>query len=204
MSKTHAVMETNKYPQIILASTSKYRSELLNKLKIPFETANPGIDETPFPGESPTALASRLALAKSRAIHPTLPHSLVIGSDQVASIDHQLLGKPGSMDQAIDQLTLSSGRCVEFHTALTVTQHDTGESRSRLETTRVHFRALSRSQIVRYLEAEQPFDCAGSFKSEGLGIALFRQIDGRDPNALIGLPLIALVEILSEWGLVIP
>lgn len=108
------------------------------------------------------------------------------------------------MDRAIDQLTLSSGRCVEFHTALTVTQHDTGESRSRLETTRVHFRALSRSQIVRYLEAEQPFDCAGSFKSEGLGIALFRQIDGRDPNALIGLPLIALVEILSEWGLVIP
>lgn len=197
-------MKLNTYPSIILASTSKYRSELLHKLNIPFETANPLVDETPLSGESPPALASRLALAKSRAITSTAPDTLVIGSDQVASIDHQLLGKPGNMDQAVDQLTLSSGRCVEFHTAVSVTHADSGESLSRLEITRVHFRELSHQQIVRYLEAEQPFDCAGSFKSEGMGIVLFRKIEGRDPNALIGLPLIALVEILSEWNLILP
>lgn len=197
-------MKLNTYPSIILASTSKYRSELLHKLNIPFETANPLVDETPLSGESPPALASRLALAKSRAITPTVPDTLVIGSDQVASIDHQLLGKPGNMDRAVDQLTLSSGRCVEFHTAVSVTHADSGESLSRLEITRVHFRELSHQQIVRYLEAEQPFDCAGSFKSEGMGIVLFRKIEGRDPNALIGLPLIALVEILSEWNLILP
>jgi len=197
-------MKLNTYPSIILASTSKYRSELLHKLNIPFETANPLVDETPLCGESPPALASRLALAKSRAITPTAPDTLVIGSDQVASIDHQLLGKPGNMDRAVDQLTLSSGRCVEFHTAVSVTHADSGESLSRLEITRVHFRELSHQQIVRYLEAEQPFDCAGSFKSEGMGIVLFRKIEGRDPNALIGLPLIALVEILSEWNLILP
>lgn len=197
-------MKLNTYPSIILASTSKYRSELLHKLNIPFETANPLVDETPLCGESPPALASRLALAKSRAITPTVPDTLVIGSDQVASIDHQLLGKPGDMDRAVDQLTLSSGRCVEFHTAVSVTHADSGESLSRLEITRVHFRELSHQQIVRYLEAEQPFDCAGSFKSEGMGIVLFRKIEGRDPNALIGLPLIALVEILSEWNLILP
>ncbi len=197
-------MKLNTYPSIILASTSKYRSELLHKLNIPFETANPLVDETPLCGESPPALASRLALAKSRAITPTVPDTLVIGSDQVASIDHQLLGKPGNMDRAVDQLTLSSGRCVEFHTAVSVTHADSGESLSRLEITRVHFRELSHQQIVRYLEAEQPFDCAGSFKSEGMGIVLFRKIEGRDPNALIGLPLIALVEILSEWNLILP
>lgn len=197
-------MKLNTYPSIILASTSKYRSELLHKLNIPFETANPLVDETPLCGESPPALASRLALAKSRAITSTAPDTLVIGSDQVASIDHQLLGKPGNMDRAVDQLTLSSGRCVEFHTAVSVTHADSGESLSRLEITRVHFRELSHQQIVRYLEAEQPFDCAGSFKSEGMGIVLFRKIEGRDPNALIGLPLIALVEILSEWNLILP
>ena len=187
-------MKLNTYPSIILASTSKYRSELLHKLNIPFETANPLVDETPLCGESPPALASRLALAKSRAITPTVPDTLVIGSDQVAS----------NMDRAVDQLTLSSGRCVEFHTAVSVTHADSGESLSRLEITRVHFRELSHQQIVRYLEAEQPFDCAGSFKSEGMGIVLFRKIEGRDPNALIGLPLIALVEILSEWNLILP
>jgi len=197
-------MKLNTYPSIILASTSKYRSELLHKLNIPFETANPLVDETPLCGESPPALASRLALSKSRAITPTVPDTLVIGSDQVASIDHQLLGKPGNMDRAVDQLTLSSGRCVEFHTAVSVTHADSGESLSRLEITRVHFRELSHQQIVRYLAAEQPFDCAGSFKSEGMGIVLFRKIEGRDPNALIGLPLIALVEILSEWNLILP
>lgn len=197
-------MKPNKYPSIILASTSKYRGQLLHKLGIPFETAHPLVEETPLPGESPAALASRLALAKSRAITPTTPNTLVIGSDQVASIDHQLLGKPGNMDRAVDQLTLSSGRCVEFHTAVSVTHAGSGESLSRLEITRVHFRELNHQQIIRYLQAEQPFDCAGSFKSEGMGIALFRKIEGRDPNALVGLPLIALVEILSEWKIELP
>lgn len=194
----------NQYPSIILASTSKYRSELLKKLQLPFETASPDVNEAPQPGESPSGLASRLALAKSRAITPTSPNTLIIGSDQVASIQNRLLGKPGTMEQAIEQLTLSSGRCVEFHTAVSVTHAGSRESISRLETTRVHFRDLSHQQIVRYLEAEKPFDCAGSFKSEGLGIVLFRKIEGQDPNALIGLPLIALVEILTAWHFALP
>lgn len=203
MSKIHT-LKTNKYPPIILASTSKYRGELLKKLRLPFETANPAVDETPLPGESPQALASRLAIAKSRAIAASTKNALVIGSDQVASIDNHLIGKPGNLDRAIDQLTLSSGRCVEFHTAVTVTPGAGGESISRLETTRVHFRNLTRQQIVRYLEADQPFDCAGSFRSEGLGIVLFEKIEGRDPNALVGLPLIALIEILSVLGVEVP
>lgn len=203
MSKIHT-LKKDKHPRIILASTSKYRGELLNKLRVPFETANPAIDETPFSGEPPQVLASRLALAKSRALTTTHPKSLVIGSDQVASIDGSVIGKPGNMEQAINQLTLSSGRCVEFHTAVSVTDTDNDKSISHLETTRVHFRALSHQQIVRYLEADEPFDCAGSFKSEGLGIMLFREIEGRDPNALVGLPLMALVEILARFGVELP
>jgi len=197
-------MKINKYPPIILASTSKYRSELLNKLRMPFETANPAVDETPLTGESPVAIASRLALAKSRAITAPFPNTLVIGSDQVASIDNRVIGKPGNMDRAIEQLTLSSGRCVEFHTAVSVTDIDGGKSLSQLETTRVYFRALSHAQIVRYLEADRPFDCAGSFKAEGLGITLFQKIESRDPSALVGLPLIALVEMLTTFGVELP
>lgn len=197
-------MKINKCPSIILASTSKYRSELLAKLGIPFETANPAVNETPLFGETPQAVASRLALAKSRAITPPSPNTLVIGSDQVASIDNSIIGKPGTMDRAIAQLTLSSGRCVEFHTAVSVTETRSGKSLSHLESTRVYFRALSPEKIVRYLEADRPLDCAGSFKAEGLGITLFERIEGRDPNALIGLPLIALVEILMAFGVELP
>jgi len=204
MSKTQTKMQTKKYPPLILASTSKYRSELLNKLGIPFETANPAVDETPLPGELPAAIASRLALAKSQAISSTIPNTLVIGSDQVASIENTVLGKPGNLDRAIDQLTLSSGRCVEFHTAVSVIDINSGNSLSHLETTRVYFRSLTHDQIVRYLEADRPFDCAGSFKAEGMGISLFTKIEGRDPNALVGLPLIGLVEILASFGVELP
>lgn len=206
MSKTQAfkILKNNTHPPIFLASSSKYRSALLDKLGITFQTASPEVDETPFPGERPEALARRLALAKSQTVAASVPMGLVIGSDQVASLDNRLIGKPGSMERATEQLKSSSGRCVEFHTALTVTNAASGESRSALETTYVQFRPLKHDQIHRYLEAERPFDCAGSFKSEGMGIILFQKIEGRDPNALVGLPLIALVDILAEFGVVLP
>lgn len=190
--------------QLVLASTSPYRCNLLSKLGIPFLTVNPSTDEGTLPGESPAELALRLALAKSKAGAKQHGHGLVIGSDQVACLDEMTLGKPGTMERAIEQLRSSSGRWVEFHTAITVTDAASDKSISRLETTRVHFRELSESQIIRYLEAERPFDCAGSFKSEGLGIVLFKEIQGRDPNALIGLPLIALVDLLGAFGVTVP
>ncbi|MFT3756811.1 MAG: Maf family nucleotide pyrophosphatase [Pseudoxanthomonas sp.] len=188
---------------LILASTSRYRRELLERLRLPFHTARPEIDETPLPGESGTALAQRLALAKASEVAGRQPQSWVIGSDQVAELDDgHLLGKPGTRDAALAQLRGMSGRAVCFRTAICLLR---GETRLQaVDTTTVRFRTLDDAEIERYVDTEQPLDCAGSFKSEGLGIALFEAIDTRDPTALVGLPLIALAGMLREAGFQAP
>ncbi|WP_164972177.1 Maf family nucleotide pyrophosphatase [Luteimonas sp. YGD11-2] len=188
---------------LILASTSRYRRELLGRLRLPFTTERPEVDETPLPGEAPAALASRLAVAKAREVVRRHPGAWVIGSDQVAGFDGHALGKPGIRDAAIVQLQSTSGSSVQFLTAVALCRGDAlaGEA---LDTTTVTFRCLQRAEIERYVDAEQPLDCAGSFKSEGLGIALFDAIDTRDPTALIGLPLIATARLLRDAGFVLP
>nr|WP_255683286.1 Maf family protein [Luteimonas sp. MHLX1A] len=188
---------------MILASTSRYRRELLERLQLPFTTERPDVDETPLPGEAPAALASRLAVAKAREVARLHPGAWVIGSDQVAGFDGHALGKPGSRDAAIAQLQSMSGSSVQFLTAVALCRGDAlaGEA---LDTTTVTFRCLRRAEIERYVDAEQPLDCAGSFKSEGLGIALFDAIETRDPTALIGLPLIATARLLRDAGFVLP
>lgn len=185
--------------RLILASTSAYRRELLSRLRVPFDVARPGTDETPRPDESPRSLALRLAEAKARAVAALAPGAWVLGSDQVADLDGRVLGKPGGHAAAAEQLASMSGREVLFHTALCLVR--AGET-AQLECDRtvVRFRTLSAGEIERYLDAEQPFDCAGSFKSEGLGIALFDAIESRDPTALVGLPLIATARLLREAG----
>ncbi len=181
-------------PDIILASTSKYRRKLLSQLEIPFSTQSPNVDESALPGEAPSELARRLAQAKARAVAAQNPTSLVIASDQVAELDGKALCKPGSVERAEAQLLAASGRSVLFHTGLCVIN---GEREHLLvEEFRVRFRTLTAEQIHRYVAREQPLDCAGSFKAEGLGITLFESLSGRDPNTLIGLPLIALTDIL--------
>jgi septum formation protein len=187
---------------LILASTSVYRRELLERLRLPFQTARPEVDETPRPGETPSGLARRLARAKARAITGQVPGSWVIGSDQVADLDGQPLGKPGNRDAAIAQLRAMSGRQVQFHTAVCISQD--GRDLAALDTTTVTLRPLVDAEIMRYVDAEQPFDCAGSFKCEGLGVALFEAIDTRDPTALVGLPLIATAALLREAGFALP
>jgi septum formation protein len=190
-------------PRLILASTSRYRAELLARLRLPFETARPEVDEQPRSGESPASLALRLATAKAAAVAATRPGALVLGSDQVASCEGRILGKPGTRPNAIAQLQAMSGREVVFLTALAVVEaDDPGEQ--ALDTTTVRFRSLSDDEIARYVDAESPLDCAGSFKCEGLGIALFDAIESRDPTALVGLPLIATARLLRARGLVIP
>ena len=188
---------------LILASTSPWRRELLARLRLPFEVVRPEVDETPLPGESPQALALRLALAKAGAVAAARPGSWAIGSDQVATFDGRTLGKPGGRDAAIAQLQGMSGREVRFLTALALVR-DGGPAATALDTTVVRFRELDAGEIGRYVDAEQPFDCAGSFKSEGLGITLFDAIDSRDPTALIGLPLIATAQLLREAGFPLP
>lgn len=190
-------------PTLILASTSPYRRELLARLRLPFDTARPETDERALEGETPTALALRLAEAKARAIATQRPGTCVIGSDQVAELDGRPLGKPGHREGAIAQLTDMSGREVRFRTGLCVVTPD-GMARALLDTTTVRFRALSQAEIERYVDAEQPFDCAGSFKSEGLGIGLFEAIESSDPTALIGLPMIATARLLREAGYQVP
>lgn len=190
-------------PHLILGSTSPYRRELLARLRLPFETARPEVDETALHGEHPQALAVRLARAKALAVATLHPGAWVIGSDQVAAFDAHPIGKSGHRDAAIAQLAAMSGREVAFHTALCLAR-DTGELFEALDTTRVRFRALSVEEIARYVDAEQPFDCAGSFKCEGLGIALFEAIESRDPTALVGLPLIATSRLLREAGFAVP
>lgn len=189
---------------IVLASTSAYRRMLLERLQLPFETARPEVDETPLPGESPPATADRLALAKANAVASHQRNALVIGSDQVAHTGNTVFGKPGSVKRAIDQLTRMSGQTVVFHTALAVIDTDSGRIHTDSIPTEVRFRTLSEAEIVRYVEKERPLDCAGSAKSEGLGISLLDALSGDDPTALIGLPLIALSRILRAEGVELP
>jgi septum formation protein len=189
--------------RLLLASTSPYRRELLSRLCIPFDVVRPEVDETPHSGESPLALAQRLAAAKAAAIATREGDAWVIGSDQVAELDGMPLGKPGGRDRALAQLAAMSGRSVAVRTALCVMHRDLGRF-DAVDTTVVRFRSLAMDEIARYVDAEQPFDCAGSFKSEGLGISLFEAIDTSDPTALVGLPLIATARLLREAGFALP
>lgn len=189
--------------RIVLASTSRYRAQLLHRLLSDFDQAAPNADETPIPDEAPAHRAMRLAQLKAQSLTATQPGAIIIGSDQVASLDGELLRKPGDAATACAQLTRSSTRCVAFHTALAIV--DTGgNAHTHLDTTRVHFRKLDADTIARYIATEQPLDCAGSFKCEGLGIALFEAIDSTDPTALIGLPLIATARLLRECEVALP
>lgn len=186
-------------PQLILASSSRYRRAMLERLRIPFESISPDVDETPHPGETPAALALRLSIAKAQAVAGKHPGSIVIGSDQVATIDGAPIGKPGNFERAQQQLRQLSGRVVEFHSALAVTDGQRIEQADII--TYCHFRTLSEATIDAYLRAEQPFDTAGSAKAESLGIALMESMRSDDPTAIIGLPLIALTGMLSRFGL---
>lgn len=188
-------------PSLVLGSTSVYRRELLSRLRVPFEVCAPQVDETPLPNETPQALALRLALAKARAVAVQCPNAVVIGSDQVADLNGLPLGKPGTHERAVAQLTRMSGQTVVFQTAVAVVRQSTGFERVELAQVKVHFRVLSAEEIERYLRAEQPYDCAGSAKSEGLGIALLDRIDNDDPTALIGLPLIRTARLIREAGI---
>ncbi len=189
---------------LILASTSRYRKALLEKLGLPFECAAPDVDERPLAGESAEALVARLARAKADAIARHRDHGLIIGSDQVCVCNGRILGKPGTIDNAIAQLMAAQGRSVTFYTGLCVVNAATGEAHQLVEPFTVHFRNLDEAAIRRYVEAELPLDCAGSFKCEGMGIVLFKVLEGRDPNALIGLPLIGLIELLERHGIALP
>ncbi|BDT66215.1 7-methyl-GTP pyrophosphatase [Comamonadaceae bacterium OS-1] len=188
---------------LVLGSTSRYRNELLQRLRIPFEVAAPDVDETPLAGESPRDLALRLSLAKARAVAARFPQAVVIGSDQVADLHGEPLGKPGNHANAVAQLRRMRGHTVVFQTALSVVCLDTGFAQSALAPVQVRFRELSDAEIETYLRAEQPYDCAGSAKSEGLGISLLDSIDSDDPTALIGLPLIRTCQLLRAAGVVL-
>lgn len=188
---------------LILASTSAYRRELLARLRLPFQTARPDVDESPHGDEAPAALAARLAAAKAAAVADGHPDAWVIGSDQVAELDARPLGKPGGRAPAIDQLSAMSGRQVRFHTAVCVMRAG-GVPLMANDLTSVRFRPLRRDEIERYVDAEQPYDCAGSFKCEGLGISLFEAIETRDPTALVGLPLIETARLLRAAGYTLP
>jgi septum formation protein len=190
--------------QLVLASTSPFRLAVLKKLPLSFDTDSPDIDETALPNESPEQLVNRLAEAKARAVAPRHAHSLIIGSDQVAVLNGHILGKPGNHDNAVKQLRDASGQKVEFKTGLCLLNSDTGQAQVACVPFTVQFRQLSDAQIERYLAHEQPYNCAGSFKSEGLGITLFEKLLGDDPNTLIGLPLIELVRMLEKEGITLP
>ena len=189
------------HPPLVLASTSPYRRALLDRLGFAFTIASPDVDESRLPGEPPKDLVRRLAEAKACAVAADHPDALIIGSDQVACIDELVLGKPGSQQRAIEQLMRASGRKVVFYTGLCLLNSATGHAQACCEPFRVHFRRLSPAQIQGYVDREQPLNCAGSFKSEGLGIALFERLEGDDPNALIGLPLIRLIAMLESEGI---
>jgi septum formation protein len=188
-------------PALILGSTSRYRRELLQRLKLPFEVESPRVDETPHGGERPPDLATRLAIAKARDVARRHPCAVVIGSDQVADVDGEPIGKPGTHERAVQQLRAMSGRRIVFQTAVAVVRLDTGYEAAALVPVGVRFRTLSEAEIEHYLRAEQPYDCAGSAKSEALGIALLDGIDSDDPTALVGLPLIKTCHLLRQAGL---
>lgn len=186
--------------RLLLASTSPYRKMLLEKLQLPFDCAAPQVDETPLPGENAEALVLRLAAAKARALALAYPEHLIIGSDQVCVIDGAITGKPHTEENARAQLRKAAGQAVTFYTGLALYNGRSKQLQALCEPFHVHFRALSEAEIAAYVRLEQPLNCAGSFKSEGLGIALFDRLEGRDPNALIGLPLIALLDMLRAEG----
>jgi MAF protein len=189
------------FMQLVLASSSRYRRVLLERLRLPFVCASPDIDETPLPGESAEMLVTRLALTKARALASAYPDALLIGSDQACLLGERILGKPGTFAHAREQLLACSGRAVDFYTALALFNARTGTWQESLDRYTVHFRDLSAAEITAYLELEQPFDCAGSFKVEGLGITLFSALEGKDYHSLIGLPLLSLCELLRAAGL---
>ncbi len=189
---------------LVLASSSPYRRELLTRLRLPFTWSAPHIDESRRPDEDAEALVCRLSLEKAQALSTTHPQHLIIGSDQAAVLGSQIIGKPHTLERAREQLMAASGNSVTFLTGLTLFNSATGQQQTDCVPFTVHFRPLSEAQIMRYLAAEQPFDCAGSFKAEGLGISLFRSTEGSDNNSLIGLPLIRLVDMLQASGIDIP
>ena len=191
-------------PPLILASTSSYRRALLERLAIPFTCCAPDIDETAQAEESATELVLRLSKEKAGAVANKYSDSWIIGSDQVCVINNQIVGKPGNKEKAFNQLRQASGSAITFYTGLSLLDSNSGRIQQLVEPFTVHFRELSDTTIERYLEQEQPFDCAGSFKSEGLGIVLFQRFEGRDPNALVGLPLMGLIDMLVEWGITLP
>ncbi|ANE54890.1 nucleoside triphosphate pyrophosphatase [Methylomonas sp. DH-1] len=191
---------TDKRP-IVLASGSAYRRELLKKLAIDFSCCPADVDETPLPNEAPAELALRLSVEKALAVGRSHPAHWVIGSDQVAAFDGEILGKPGNRERALAQLQSQSGKAVSFYTGLCLLDSASGQYYTALDRCEVHFKPLSRQQIEYYLDMDRPYDCAGSFKAEALGIALFDKICGEDPNALVGLPLIKLAGLLQQFGL---
>jgi septum formation protein len=186
-------------PRLVLASTSPFRAGLLARLELPFTAVAPGVDDASLPGELPAALAARLAALKARSA--AAPGALVIGSDQVASLDGVRLRKPGNRTNALHQLSACQGKQVLFHTAVALHDGRSGQTAGHVDVTTVRFARRSRAELERYVDAEQPFECAGSFKAEGLGIALFERIESHDPTALIGLPLIWLTHALKRFGL---
>lgn len=189
---------------LVLASSSSYRKALLSKLGLPFAAAAPAIDESPLAGEGPLPLSARLAREKAAALKGQFPHHLIIGSDQVAMLGDRQLHKPGTAENAARQLQAAAGKSVEFFTSVCVFESSSGRFECAADRTVVHFRPLSVESIERYVAAERPYDCAGGFKSEGLGIVLFERLDTEDPNALVGLPLIKLTGLLARFGLVLP
>lgn len=194
----------NTAPTLVLASTSVYRKALLERFGLPFVTDRPDVDETPLPREAPPRTAERLAEAKARAVATRHPDALIIGSDQVAHIGDETFGKPGTEARAVAQLMRMSGKTVVFHTALCLFNAASGRVQLQAVPTEVRFRTLTRGEIERYVTLERPLDCAGSAKSEGLGITLLEALRGDDPNALVGLPLIALAQMLRAEGVTLP
>jgi len=186
---------------LVLGSTSPFRKTILEKLQLPFTCAKPGIDESTLANETPQALVERLAIEKAKVIKTQHPDALIIGSDQVAVCDGEILGKPHTFENAVIQLSKFSGKSIIFYTGLCVYNSENDKTISLVEPFIVHFNKLSQDDIKNYLHAEQPYNCAGSFKSEGLGICLFSKLEGDDPNTLIGLPLIKLVALLKEQGI---
>jgi septum formation protein len=187
---------------LVLASTSRYRQDLLSRIQLPFRVVAPNVDEIAMTGESPSDLSLRLAESKARAVAALCPGALVIGSDQVAAVGDRVLAKPGNFEAAQEQLSTCSGKSVDFYTAICLADARVIPIMIQVEVdiTRVQFRALQADEIAEYLNREKPYDCAGSFKSEGLGIALFSRIDSRDPTALIGLPMLAVCRMLRNLG----
>jgi septum formation protein len=190
--------------QLVLASTSTYRRMLLERLQLPFVCAAPAVDETPLPHEAPQPTALRLAIAKAHAVAGKFPAALIIGSDQVAVAGDTVLGKPGDRAAAMQQLRLTRGQSALFHTALCLLDARAGREQIAVVTTRVHYRHYSDAQIARYLERDEPYQCAGSARIEALGITLIERLEGDDPTALVGLPLIALTTMLNAAGVEIP